>query len=101
MEEGERADHVMVILGGRVEIRVDENDGERVVAVRGLGQLVGERAALKVGVRSATVVALESVWALVGADQGFRGLLTCVPRWPLLSGAERQSRPRYRTLSVQ
>ena len=80
MEEGERADHVMVILGGRVEIRVDENGSERVVAVRDLGQLVGERAALKVGVRSATVVALEMVWALVVQTKDFAAFISSHPR---------------------
>jgi hypothetical protein len=80
MEEGERADHVMVILGGRVEIRIDENGGERVVAVRGLGQLVGERAALTIGVRSATVVALEMVWALVVQTKDFAAFISAHPR---------------------
>ena len=79
MEEGERADHVMVILGGQVEIRVEENGGERVVAVRGLGQLVGERAALKVSVRSATVVALEMVWALVVQTKDFAAFISAHP----------------------
>jgi Cyclic nucleotide-binding domain len=80
MEEGERADHVMVILGGQVEIRVDENGSERAVAVRGLGQLVGERAALTVSVRSATVVALEMVWALVVQTKDFAAFITAHPR---------------------
>jgi hypothetical protein len=80
MEEGERADHVMVILGGQVEIRVDENGSERVVAFRGLGQLVGERAALKVSVRSATVVALEMVWALVVQTKDFAAFISAHPR---------------------
>jgi hypothetical protein len=80
MEEGERADHVMVILGGRVEIRVDESGSERAVAVRGLGQLVGERAALTVSVRSATVVALEMVWALVVQTKDFAAFITAHPR---------------------
>jgi CRP-like cAMP-binding protein len=80
MEEGERADHVMVILGGQVEIRVDENGSERVVAVRGLGQLVGERAALAVSVRSATVVALEMVWALVAQTKDFAAFISAHPR---------------------
>jgi hypothetical protein len=80
MEEGERADHVMVILGGQVEIRVDENGSERVVAVRGLGQLVGERAALTVSVRSATVVALEMVWALVAQTKDFAAFISAHPR---------------------
>lgn len=80
MEEGERADYVMVILGGQVEIRVDENGRERVVAVRGLGQLVGERAALKVNVRSASVVAREIVWALVVQTEDFAAFMTAHPR---------------------
>jgi hypothetical protein len=80
MEEGERADHVMVILGGQVEIRVDENGSERVVAVRGLGQLVGERAALTISVRSATVVALEMVWALVVLTKDFAAFISAHPR---------------------
>ena len=80
MEEGERADHVMVILGGQVEIRVDESGSERAVAVRGLGQLVGERAALTVSVRSATVVALEMVWALVVQTKDFAAFITAHPQ---------------------
>jgi CRP-like cAMP-binding protein len=80
MEEGERADHVMVILGGRVEIRVEENGTERVLAIRGVGQLVGERGALEVSVRSATVVALDMVWALVVHTKDFATFLTAHPR---------------------
>ena len=80
MEEGERADHVMVILGGQVEIRLEENDSERVVAVRGLGQLVGERAALTISVRSATVVALGMVWALVVNTKDFAAFISAHPR---------------------
>lgn len=80
MEEGERADYVMVILGGQVEIRVDENGRERAVAVRSLGQLVGERAALSVSVRSATVVALEMVWALVVQTKDFAAFISAHPR---------------------
>jgi hypothetical protein len=80
MEEGERADHVMVILGGQVEIRLHVDGSERVVAVRGLGQLVGERAALKVSVRSATVIALEMVWALVVQTKDFAAFISAHPR---------------------
>jgi class 3 adenylate cyclase len=80
MEEGERADHVMVILGGRAEIRVDENGNERVVAVRGLGQLVGERGALQVSVRSATVIALDMIWAIVVQTKDFAAFISAHPR---------------------
>ncbi|MGZ3391507.1 MAG: Crp/Fnr family transcriptional regulator [Isosphaeraceae bacterium] len=80
MEEGERADHVMVILGGRVKVCVDENGRERVLAVRGLGQLVGERGALKVSVRSATVIALDMIWALVVQTKDFAAFVSAHPR---------------------
>ena len=80
MQEGERADHVIVILGGRTKICVNENGRERVLAVRGLGQLVGERAALEVSVRSATVIALEMVWALVVQTKDFAAFISAHPR---------------------
>ena len=80
MEEGGRADHVMVILGGQVKICVDENGTERVLAIRGLGQLVGERAALEVSVRSATVIALDLIWALVVQTKDFAAFISAHSR---------------------
>jgi hypothetical protein len=80
MEEGERADYVMVVLGGRAKVVVDDNGTERVLAVRGLGQLIGERAALEISVRSATVIALEMVWALVVHTRDFAAFLSAHPR---------------------
>lgn len=77
---GDRADHVMVILGDRAKICVNENGRERVLALRGLGQLVGERGALQVSVRSATVMALEMVWALVVETKDFSTFITAHPR---------------------
>jgi len=65
MREGEPGTHVIVILNGWVRIAVRGREGERVIAERGPGQLIGERAALRVSVRSATVVALETVHSLV------------------------------------
>jgi len=79
MQEGERADYVMVILGGRVKICTDENGAERVLAIRGLGQLVGERGALEVSVRSATVIALDLVWALVVQTRDFATFISTHP----------------------
>jgi class 3 adenylate cyclase len=80
MLEGERADHVIVILGGRTRICVHENGRERVLAERGLGQLVGERGALQVSVRSATVIALEIVSALVVQTKDFAAFISSHPR---------------------
>ncbi len=80
MAEGEQANYVMVILGGRTYITVQDNDGERVVAERGPGQLVGERGALRLNVRSATVVAIEMVRALVMKTEDFASFITAHPR---------------------
>src|SRR5262249_13385850 len=79
MQEGEEADNVAVILTGLTEIRVCENGAERVVAERGPGQLIGERAALRVSVRSATVVALQTVVALVMRTADFAAFISTYP----------------------
>ena len=79
MQEGEHGDHVAVILSGLTEIRVCENGAERVVAERGPGQLIGERAALEVNPRSATVVALQTVMALVVRTADFAAFIGTYP----------------------
>jgi CRP-like cAMP-binding protein len=71
MQQGELADHVAVILAGRVRVYVRDNERERVLALRESGDLVGERAALRIGVRSATVLALEKVRALIMTTEDF------------------------------
>jgi hypothetical protein len=82
MQEGERANHVAVILEGWTEIRVRKSGGERVVARRGPGQLIGERAALQISVRSATVVAVQPVVALVMHTEDFATFVSDHP-WVL------------------
>lgn len=79
MREGETANHVVVILRGQTEVRVNAHGTERVLARRGPGQLLGERAALQVNVRSATVVALEIVEALVMQTADFAAFLSAHP----------------------
>jgi CRP-like cAMP-binding protein len=79
-QEGERADHLIVIFGGRAKVSVNRNGRDRVLAIRGLGQLIGERAALEVSVRSATVTAFEMVWALVLQTKDFATFLGAHPR---------------------
>ena len=78
--EGDRADHVIVILSGRTKISVEENGGERVLAERGPGQLVGERAVLQVSLRSASVIALDRVQALVLPTGDFAAFISAHPR---------------------
>ena len=80
MGQGDSADYVLVILGGRASIRVGENGRERVVAERSRGQLIGERAALQVSVRSASVIALEMIWALVVQTKDFAAFISANPR---------------------
>jgi hypothetical protein len=80
MREGDQADYVMVILSGWTMITVYEGGAERVVAERGPGQLVGERGALHVSWRSATVVALGTVHALVMKTEDFASFISAHPR---------------------
>jgi CRP-like cAMP-binding protein len=80
MLEGESADYVILILGGWVQISVLEKDGTRVIEKRGPGQLVGERGALHVNVRSATVIALETVHAQVMRTEDFANYIGEHPR---------------------
>jgi CRP-like cAMP-binding protein len=79
MREGDKGDHVIVILGGRAKVSVNKDGREQVLAVRGLGDLIGERAAQDVSVRSATVTALEMVWALVVKTEDFAGFIKAYP----------------------
>jgi Cyclic nucleotide-binding domain len=79
MREGEAADHVVVILDGQTEVYVDDHGTKRIIARRGPGELIGERAALQVSVRSATVVALGTVRALVMQTEDFADFLSAHP----------------------
>jgi hypothetical protein len=80
MQEGEQAEYAMLIRAGRTQIIVADGSGERVIAERGPGQLIGERSALRVNVRSATVVALETVHALIMATEDFANFVSAHPR---------------------
>ncbi|MGH3391690.1 MAG: cyclic nucleotide-binding domain-containing protein [Actinomadura sp.] len=79
IREGEHADHIVVILTGWTKICVREDGRERLLAERGPGQLVGERAALQVNVRSATVVALDTVDTLVLPTADFADFISAHP----------------------
>jgi CRP-like cAMP-binding protein len=65
MREGEQAGEVMVILDGWTKVCLDEDGQEWVIANRGPGDLVGERGTRPGNVRSASVMAVDSVRALV------------------------------------
>jgi CRP-like cAMP-binding protein len=78
--EGQRADHVIVIRSGRIKVCVGSPGGQQLVAIRQAGDIVGERAALQVTERSATVTALETVTAHVVPTEDFAGFLERHPR---------------------
>jgi len=79
MREGEPADHVLVVLSGRTKICISEDGRELLLAERGPGELIGERAALVVSERSATVIALDTVHALVVTTQRFAEYVSAHP----------------------
>jgi CRP-like cAMP-binding protein len=80
MREGDQADHVMVIIEGRAEVRVDENGWERTLAERGPGELIGERGGLQVRIRSASVIALEAVRVLTVRTRDFQAFVNAHPK---------------------
>ena len=79
---GEDTAQVMIIDSGwvKVSIREDPGTAEKILAVRGQGDVVGERAALTPGVRSATVTALDEVSAMVVPAERFAEFLRGHPR---------------------
>jgi CRP-like cAMP-binding protein len=79
MLEGDQAAYVIVILSGRTKISREQNGRECIVAERGPGQLVGERAALQISIRSANVTALETVQALVVRTGDFAAFISAHP----------------------
>jgi CRP-like cAMP-binding protein len=79
MREGQPSDSVVVILDGWTKICIDDNGQERVIAERGPGQLVGESGAEPGGMRRATVVALETVQALVMPTNDFEAFVREYP----------------------
>jgi CRP-like cAMP-binding protein/class 3 adenylate cyclase len=80
MREGDLADHVMVIIEGHAEVCVDENGWERVLAERGPGELVGERGGLQLRVRSASVIALDTVRVLTVRTGDFHAFVNGHPK---------------------
>jgi CRP/FNR family cyclic AMP-dependent transcriptional regulator len=68
--------HVLLLRSGRVKVSsVTAAGGESVLAFRGPGDLIGELSALDDEPRSATVVAVEPIEALVVTHQQFRAFL--------------------------
>lgn len=75
MRQGDRADYVMVITWGRTRVYVHQNGRDHLLAERGPGDLIGERGGLSPNVRSASVVALETVWVMQVSSEDFRAFV--------------------------
>ena len=111
-QEGDPATHLYVLIVGWVKIlSVTSHGQERVLALRGNGDIVGELAGEMTGHRTATLQAIDAVHALIvrydrfssfldsnpGAARAYRRVMT--QRWgdaadllrkhPLTSGAQR------------
>ncbi|WP_433229009.1 cyclic nucleotide-binding domain-containing protein [Actinomadura formosensis] len=78
--EGQLADRTLVITSGMVRVCVERDGTERIIAHRGPGDIIGERAALELRRRSATVIALDVLHALCMTTQEFAAYLERYPR---------------------
>ena len=79
---GDDTSQVMIVDSGWVKVSIREGPevAEKILAVRGQGDVVGERAALTTQVRSATVTALDEVSAMVVPAERFADFLRGHPR---------------------
>lgn len=76
MVEGEQAGNVMIILDGWTKVLVNAEGRERIICRRGPGDLIGEHGVAPGGLRSATVIALEAVMALVISTEDFAAIIS-------------------------
>ena len=81
VHQGQVSDKVLFLLAGRVRIASFSEDGkERVLAFRGPGEVLGELSAIDGRPRSASVITVEPVEALVVPAGDFRTFLEQTPR---------------------
>ncbi|MFI0484374.1 cyclic nucleotide-binding domain-containing protein [Actinomadura sp. 9N215] len=78
--EGQTADQAVVIQSGSVRVSVNRDGHERIIAFRGPGDIIGERAALLLRRRSATIVAMDTLRGLRMTTQQFAAYLSAHPR---------------------
>ncbi|WP_157430970.1 cyclic nucleotide-binding domain-containing protein [Actinomadura macra] len=78
--EGQIADHVLLIRSGWIRVCIEREGHEQIIAFRGPGDIIGERAALMLRQRSATIVAMDDVRALRMTTQEFAAYLNTFPR---------------------
>lgn len=78
--QSESAELVFIIFSGLTKVHVAQPGGGRVIAIRGAGDVIGERAAFQVRSRSATVITIGTVQALVITTADFAAFLDVHPR---------------------
>lgn len=78
--EGQPADQAVVIRSGSIRVSVHRDGHERIIAFRGPGDIIGERAALLLRRRSATIVAMDTVHGLRMTTQQLAVYLSNHPR---------------------
>ncbi|TDB85326.1 cyclic nucleotide-binding domain-containing protein, partial [Actinomadura sp. 7K534] len=76
---GEIADHVILLQAGWTKIYGGPAGMEQIIAIRGPGDLIGERAALHRSSRSATVVTMGAVRGLFITTEQFSALVAAHP----------------------
>jgi CRP/FNR family cyclic AMP-dependent transcriptional regulator len=94
MYEGQVSSDVFVLRRGRVKVFVMAAGRETVLAFRGPGDVVGEQSGLDDGPRSASVVAVEPVEAVVVSGGAFRAFLDETPAAALAIARELSMRLR-------
>jgi CRP/FNR family transcriptional regulator, cyclic AMP receptor protein len=78
--EGDPTTHVFVLLGGWVKVLSVTDDGhEKILDLRGDGDIVGETAGETTGHRNATIEAIDTVHALAVGYDRFRSFLDTRP----------------------
>lgn len=82
MREGEPAGEVMVIRDGWTRVVLDEDGQEQVIAERGPGDLVGESGTETGNARTASVIALGRVRALVMSTASYAAFIADYPAVP-------------------
>lgn len=91
-QEGSSTSHVVVISSGWTAVSAYIEGKNRIVAIRGPGDLIGERVALSGRARSATVTALGEVVGFVAPAHAFLELVAL--HRPIMAVLERQERER-------
>ena len=74
--QGDPATHLFVVISGLIKVLTDSRDGQQsVLALRGHGDVVGELAGELTGYRTASMVAVTEVHAVVVGHQKFLAFL--------------------------